>query len=75
MPEEEPTVTEDPPQARRIPCNYSLIALEGLRAPVMTIRTRRVAKSVTKKRWSILSPESRTQAIAILRDIQRCSPT
>ena len=38
---------------------------------MMTIRTRRVAKSVTKKRWTVLSPESRAQAIAILRDIER----
>ena len=75
LPEEEPPAIEDPPQARRIHCDYSLIALEGVKAPVMTIRTRRVATSVTRKRWSKLSPESRTQAIAILRDIQRCFPT
>jgi hypothetical protein len=75
MPEEEPTVTEDSPPTRGTPYSYSLIALEGVKAPVMTIRTRRVAKSVTRKRWSVLSPESRTQAIAILRDIQRCFPT
>jgi hypothetical protein len=71
MHEEEETTTKEVQQSRNVIFSYTLISLEGVRAPVMTIRTRRVAKSITKKRWTILSPESRTQAIAILRDIER----
>ena len=41
---------------------------------MMSVRTRRVANSVMKKRWTVLSPESRSQAIAILRDIQKYLP-
>lgn len=44
---------------------------EKERRPVMTVRTRRIATSVTRRRWSTLTPESRAQAIAILRDIER----
>ena len=54
-----------------LPASRVFNAVEGVKVPMMTIRTRRVAKSVTKKRWTVLSPESRAQAIAILRDIER----
>ena len=37
----------------------------------MTIRTRRIAKSVTQKKWTVLSAQSRSQAIAVLRDIEK----
>jgi hypothetical protein len=47
-----------------------LTMTEG-RVPMMSIRTRRVANSVMKKKWRILSPDSRSQAISILRDIQK----
>ena len=54
-----------------LPASRVSKSVEGVRAPMMTIRTRRVAKSITKKRWTVLSIESRAQAIAILRDIER----
>jgi len=50
---------------------YGVVDRSEGRVPMMSVRTRRVANSVMKKRWTVLSPESRSQAIAILRDIQK----
>ena len=73
--EQEPPTAVDTAQVRGIvDLRIAYDDLEGVRAPMMTIRTRRVSKAVTKKRWTSLPPESRAKAISILRDIERqCS--
>jgi hypothetical protein len=74
MSEQEPTETTEPTQSRGMANFCASDMLEPVRPPIMTIRTRRVAKSVTKKQWTILAPEPRAAAIAVLRDIERHSP-
>ena len=74
MSEQEPTETAEPTQSRGITHFRASDMLETARLPVITLRTRRLAMSVTKKQWTFLTPESRVAAIAILRDIERHEP-
>lgn len=60
----------EPADGKCIVCAYFNMIDPG-RPPVLHVRTRRIAKSVTRRKWTVLSPESRSKAIAILRDIQR----
>ena len=74
MSEQEPTETAEPTQSRGITHFRASETLEPARLPVITLRTRRLAMSVTKKQWTFLTPESRVAAIAVLRDIERHEP-
>jgi hypothetical protein len=74
MSEQEPTETAEPTQSRGITHFRASDMLETARLPVITLRTRRLAMSVTKKQWTFLTPESRVAAIAVLRDIERHEP-
>jgi hypothetical protein len=61
----------DEPAVRKRGISIIYVSLTRDPAPLLQVRTRRIAKSVTTRKWKVLSPESRAQAIDILRDIQR----